>query len=221
MLKIKDISFSRGDTPILKNISFEVVPGQIVGFWGPSGCGKSTLLRCLAFLEQVDSGEILFGDMPLKTSHDINAYRKKIGFVFQDFGLWAMKTAIDNIVLPLCVVHGLSKEEAFFRAETTLTRLGIAHRKNAFPREMSGGEQQRLACARAIAVDPDLLILDEPSASLDSDSTQKIQEILREAREKNKTSLMATHDKKHLSLFDKLYIFENHTLKEKKEIDKL
>lgn len=216
MLEIKDLSFTRGAHEVLRKVSIQVKSGELIALHGPSGCGKTTLLRCIAFLEKAPKGSIHFDGHRVHTQHEILEFRKKVGFVPQDHGLWSLKTAIDNVTLPLTLVHGLSQQEANTRAVEMLKELEIDHKKNSYPDQLSGGEKQRLAFARALAIRPTLLLLDEPSASLDKARAVNLQEILKRERALGVSILMATHDSRYLPLFDRIYEFDHHSLTEHK-----
>lgn len=220
MLEVRGLSFKRNSgretREILKEIDLTVKAGEFVALKGPSGCGKTTLLRCISFLEKPTSGKILFDGRVITHPSEISGFRKKTGFVFQDHGLWSLKTVTENIVLPLVLVHGVSAEKARLQADDMLKQMGIDHRDKAFPSELSGGEKQRLAFARALAIRPKLLILDEPSASLDQERSLNLQVLLKAERSKGTAILMSTHDASYLPLFDRIYEFSSDTFKETK-----
>ncbi|KAA0698769.1 ATP-binding cassette domain-containing protein [Neorhizobium sp. P12A] len=180
---------------VLKGIDLEIEEGESVGIVGPSGSGKSTLLMVLAGLETLDSGEIIIKDTPLhRLSEDrIADFRgRNIGIVFQSFHLIANMTALENVAVPLELAN---VKDAFAIARRELEAVGLGERLNHYPGQLSGGEQQRVAIARALAPSPALLIADEPTGNLDTDTGRQIADLLFAQRvERGTTLLLVTHD---------------------------
>lgn len=158
---------------------------------GQSGCGKSTLLRMIAGLIVPSSGEIYIDQ---NKAEDTEVYRKNIGFVFQNNGLFNHLSAIENITLPLTLVHNFTKENAKDRAEELLTRFGLENHSNKKPAELSGGQQQRIAIARAVAPKPKILLLDEPTAALDPEYTNEVLHMINELKNDDVSFIIATHE---------------------------
>lgn len=158
---------------------------------GKSGCGKSTLLRILGALIPADSGSAKINDLEIL---DSPTYRKEIGFVFQQNGLLKHLTALENITLPLTLVHGYTKIEAEKRAMELLERFGLAAEINKYPRQLSGGQMQRIAIARAVAPKPQILLLDEPTSALDPEYTNEVLDMINELRGDGVGFIIATHE---------------------------
>jgi ABC-type polar amino acid transport system ATPase subunit len=183
---------------VLSGVTFDVGRGELVALMGPSGAGKSTVLRVIAGLETFHSGTVHVQDLILNGGYHASAtvknLRGKVGMVFQFHHLFEHLPVIKNVWLAPVHAHGLPLKEAERRARELLATLGVAHRATALPRELSGGEAQRVAIARALAVDPPLLLLDEPTASLDSGRRTELRDLLRGLTREGRTLLVATHD---------------------------
>ena len=179
-------------------VSVQLPRGKMVALRGPSGCGKSTLLNLLGALDRPDSGRVSVdgSDVAQLRGADEVAYRRnKIGFVFQMFNLMPHLSAVENVMLPMELAGGLSPKERRAKAETLLERVGLApDRYTRRPTRLSGGEQQRVAIARALANDPALILADEPTANLDSQTGSQVIALLRKLANENRTVVIATHD---------------------------
>ena len=199
ILRVDQLCLSRGARQILRGVSFAVDRGELVALMGLSGGGKTTILRAVAALEAFDSGVIEVEGVALEPRGAtprprLRELRRRVGMVFQMHHLFEHLSAIDNITLaPLHVVHA-PRADAEKRADELLESLGVSHRRNAFPRELSGGEAQRIAIARAMAMDPPLLLMDEPTASLDPARRQELGETLVELTRGGRTLIVTTHD---------------------------
>ena len=199
IIELKNADLTLGDAAasvhVLKGMSLSILEGESVGILGPSGSGKSTLLMVLAGLEQLDSGEIIIRDTPLHTlSEDkVADFRgRNIGIVFQSFHLIANMTALENVAVPLELAN---VKDAFDIARRELQSVGLGERLSHYPGQLSGGEQQRVAIARALAPSPKLLIADEPTGNLDTDTGRQIADLLFAKRaERGTTLLLVTHD---------------------------
>jgi len=199
-VQVRDLTktYQRGGTPVhaLRDVSLSVSPGEFVGVSGPSGSGKSTLLHLLAALDQPSSGTIQVGSWGLDTLDPSarSAYRRSmVGLVFQEFHLVPTMTARENVALPL-ILAGVPPRERTPRADRMLDAVGLGDRMDHRPAELSGGEQQRVATARALVGDPPILLADEPTGNLDSETGARIVDLLtRICREHNRTVLVATH----------------------------
>ena len=192
-------SFRRGseDIHVLSNLDLEVQRGEFLALMGPSGSGKSTLLNLIGGLDRASAGSVQIGGDRIDQLGDrpLAAWRARhVGFVFQFYNLLAVLSAERNVELPLLLTH-LSKKERREHAETALKVVGLSHRTHHFPRQLSGGEQQRVGIARAIVTDPTLLLCDEPTGDLDRKSGDEILSLLQALnREHGKTIIMVTHD---------------------------
>lgn len=196
MLSIKSITKKYGDIVALDDVSFDVDDGEFVFITGPSGAGKTTLLKMLLREVTPDSGEIIFdGDdivkLPVKKIPQI---RQKIGVVFQDFKVLSEETVYENIEIALAVI-GLPNTEWKARIEHVLKLVGLIERSNLFPSQLSGGELQRVSLARALVVNPKIVLADEPTGNLDWDTAEKIMDLMELVNKEGKTIIMATHNK--------------------------
>ena len=217
--------YGHGDTAVeaLKNVNMQVAPGEVVGLVGPSGSGKSTLLKCLGAIIEPTSGRMTLGneviyDNGWKTS-DLRALRRdRIGFVFQAPYLIPFLDVIDNVAL-LPMLAGVPNVQARQRALELLTALDVAHRANAEPGQLSGGEQQRVSIARALANKPPVILADEPTAPLDSERALSVMRILNAMAQQAQTAIIVvTHDEKIIPSFKRIYhIRDGQTIEEKGE----
>jgi cell division transport system ATP-binding protein len=188
-------AYSRG-VYALRDLSLHVDKGDFVFLTGPSGAGKSTLLRLLLRQEVPSEGELIVGGRNLATltSRQVQAYRRSLGFVFQDFKLLPEKTVLDNVAfVPRVLGMPLSQQQR--RTFQVLKWVGLQHRMNAYPIELSGGEQQRIAIARALVNDPAIILADEPTGNLDPDLSLEIMNLFREINARGTTVVVATHDR--------------------------
>lgn len=195
MIKIENLNYAYTDTPVLKNISFEIQENEMVGLLGLSGSGKTTLLKILSGLLQPESG--------IYTIESNKAYEKgkrnkmlvnELGVVFQDYNLFMHLTVLDNLVLPYRLRFKKSKEESKKVAIEMLSQFGLQEHLYKFPNECSGGQQQRIAIARALILNPSVLLIDEPTAALDQENTMIVSELLRDLNKKGLTVIVITHD---------------------------
>lgn len=196
MLRVRGLSKQFDGKQVLDGVSFSVGQGETLVVTGPSGSGKSTALRCINRLVEPDSGTIQVCGIPIRELDDdelVHA-RRKIGFVFQRFNLIGRLTALENVALPL-VARGVPKNEALIKAASALERVGLTGHTSKLPSEMSGGQQQRVGIARALVGDPEVMLWDEPTASLDPILVGEVLDLMRElAREHGKTMVMVTHE---------------------------
>jgi cell division transport system ATP-binding protein len=192
--------YSRG-LYALRDLSLTVGKGEFVFLTGPSGAGKSTLLRLLLAQEKPSEGDIVVNghDLSKLSRGEIQEYRRGIGFIFQDFKLIPMRTVFENVAFVLEVL-GVPAAQQRRRAFQVLKWVGLQHRINAYPRDLSGGEQQRIAIARALVNDPALVLADEPTGNLDPDLSLEIMNLLREINAGGTTVLVATHDRELIRL---------------------
>lgn len=202
LLCVENLSKSYGDLQVLKSVSFDVYKGEIKAFIGPSGTGKSTLLRCINQLTVPDSGSVyLNGEEITHAGSKINLYRQKMGMVFQNFNLFDHLTAVRNVEIALLKVRKMSKEEARKKAMFELERVGMAEKADAYPAQLSGGQAQRVSIARALAMDPDVMLFDEPTSALDPELKREVLEVMRKLAADGMTMLIVTHEMNFATAF--------------------
>lgn len=200
MIKVRNLTKVFGDNTIFNSLSFDINPGEVCVVIGPSGTGKSTLLRCLNLLEQPESGILTIDNREIDLGHASKAetkfIRQKISMVFQSFNLYRNKTAVENITEPLTVVKKMKKADAVPIAENLLTKVGMFHRKDAYPVTLSGGEQQRVGIARAMGMDSSMILFDEPTSALDPSLVSEVLNVIKQLASENVTMLIVTHEMK-------------------------
>ena len=180
---------------VLDGISTEIHKGEVVAVIGPSGSGKSTFLRSLNLMEEPTDGKILFENVDITDPKiDINRHRQKIGMVFQQFNLFPHKTVKENIMLAPVTLKLMSREEASQKADELLERVGLPDKANAYPGRLSGGQKQRIAIARALAMNPDVMLFDEPTSALDPEMVGEVLEIMKELAHTGMTMVVVTHE---------------------------
>lgn len=198
MLSIKNLYKSFGKTEVLKGISLNIEPGKVVAIIGPSGAGKTTLLRCMNFLEKADSGEMDFDgaqiDLKKVSKKTILQIRRKTAFVFQNYNLFNNKTALENVMEGLVIARKIPKPEAKDIAFKALEKVGLKDRADFYPVSLSGGQQQRVGIARAIAVNPEVILFDEPTSALDPELTGEVLAVIRQLANEGTTMVIVTHE---------------------------
>jgi len=195
VLHATGIRKSFGDRQVLRGVDVSLAQHEVVALIGASGSGKSTLLRCLGLLEPIDDGQILLsGDDISDPRVDANAVRARLGAVFQSFNLFPHLSVLDNVTLASRVVHRIPRRDAEARARELLARIGLADKAGEHPDRLSGGQQQRAAIIRAIATDPEVLLLDEITSALDPELVGEVLELVRDLAVAGSTILMATHE---------------------------
>jgi ABC-type polar amino acid transport system ATPase subunit len=195
ILELIDIKKSFGENEVLRGISLKVMPKEVITIIGPSGSGKSTLLRCMNFLNEPDSGKIIFLGQDISDKDiDINAVRTQMNMVFQCFNLFMHLTAKRNISLALMKVKKMKKAEADEIALKTLDKVGLRDKADSYPGELSGGQQQRVAIARALAMDPKVILFDEPTSALDPELIGEVLEVMKKLAMSGMTMVVVTHE---------------------------
>ncbi|MBN7287534.1 MULTISPECIES: amino acid ABC transporter ATP-binding protein [Campylobacter] len=195
MIEIKNLSKNYGNLQVLNDISVSVEKGEVIAIIGPSGGGKSTFLRCINRLEEPSSGQIsINGEDILSKKADINKIRQKISMVFQHFNLFANKNVLENLTLAPIKAGILSKNEAEARADELLKSVGLLDKKYAYPHKLSGGQKQRIAIARALAMDPEVILFDEPTSALDPEMIGEVLDIMKDVASRGITMLVVTHE---------------------------
>ena len=194
-LTLQDVHKSFGKVEVLKGIDLAVAEHEVVCMIGASGSGKSTLLRCVNLLEPVDRGRIVVGDQELTARGvDVNVVRRRIGIVFQAYNLFPHMSVLDNITLAPRKALKLARAEAEARALELLERFGLSDKRDDYPDRLSGGQQQRVAIVRALAMRPDLMLLDEVTSALDPELVAEVLGVIRELASEGMTMLIATHE---------------------------
>ena len=195
MIKLDNLKKAFGDHEVLKGINLEVKKGEILVIIGPSGSGKSTVLRCMNLLETPTGGDVIFeGKSLVDKSTDIDEVRQKIGMVFQNFHLFPHKTIMENVTLAPMTVKKMSKADAEKKAENLLKRVGLFDKKDSYPSQLTGGQKQRIAIARALAMEPDMMLFDEPTSALDPEMVKEVLDVIKELADEGMTMAIVTHE---------------------------
>lgn len=215
LVQIKNLSLRYGDFIALNDISVDFMPETCVVICGPSGSGKSSLLRCVNRLEEFDSGDVIFDGESLKNAKNISQIRSNIGMVFQHFELYPHLSILNNITLAPQKVNGVQRNEAEEKAYELLDRVGIIDQAKKYPDELSGGQQQRAAIARALALEPKLMMFDEPTSALDPEMISEVLKVMRDLAQNGMTMLVVTHEMGFArEAADKFYFFDEGLLVE-------
>lgn len=205
-LQVKDLHKTFGQHEVLKGISLDAHRGDVISIIGSSGSGKSTFLRCINLLETPTAGEILVngeliemkngrhGEAMPVSDKQVQRIRSRLAMVFQGFNLWSHMTVIENVIEAPIHVLGVPKKEALERAEAYLQRVGLWERRDYYPGHLSGGQQQRAAIARALAVEPEVLLFDEPTSALDPELVGEVLNVMKSLAEEGRTMLVVTHE---------------------------
>ena len=203
LISARSVHKSFGDVPVLRGVSLDVHPGEVVAIIGPSGSGKTTFIRTLNGLEAIDSGSIVVDGLTLQDPHSggrrvkkaqMRAARRELGMVFQRFNLFPHLTAIENVARAPRVVAGVSRQEAAERARELLDQMGLSHRAQNHPSQLSGGQQQRVAIARALAMRPRAMLFDEVTSALDPEMVGEVLKVMRELADGGMTMVIVTHE---------------------------
>jgi L-cystine transport system ATP-binding protein len=198
MLEINNIHKSFGNNEIIKGVDLTIEKGDVVVILGPSGSGKTTLLRCINFLENADQGSVIIEDskvdMKKASKKQVHEIRQKVAFVFQNYNLFNNKTALENVTEGLIVGRKLPKGEANSIGRKSLDKVGLSEKYDSYPSELSGGQQQRVGIARAIALNPDIILFDEPTSALDPELVGEVLSVMKTIANEGTTMLVVTHE---------------------------
>jgi L-cystine transport system ATP-binding protein len=199
MISVQGLYKSFGDLEVLKGIDLQIDKGKVVVIIGPSGSGKTTLLRCLNVLETPTKGIISLGDKTLDfskkiTKQEISAFRRLTGMVFQSYNLFPHMTALENVMEGPVTVKGETKEKARKKAEELLAKVGLADKVNLYPFQLSGGQQQRVGIARALAMEPEVMLFDEPTSALDPELVGEVLKVMKDLANEGMTMVVVTHE---------------------------
>lgn len=206
ILRVSGLTKKYGKVIALRNVSFDLAPGEVLSVIGSSGCGKSTLLKCLNYLEEPSFGLVEVrgrhigriprpdGSLRRQSARELNAIRPAIGIVFQSLNLWSHLSAVENIAKGPIKVRRIPAEQARQRARALLERFGLAAKADSLPSDLSGGEKQRVAICRALAMDPELMLFDEPTSALDPELVNEVVTVLRELANQGMAMIVVTHE---------------------------
>lgn len=206
MIKVEHLKKNYGDLEVLKDVSLNVAKGEVVSIIGPSGAGKSTLLRCINLLEVPTSGNIEVSGEPIEyklnktgaltfgTRMQLTELRTKVSMVFQQFNLWPTKTVLGNVMEGLTVVKKMKKDEAWEIAMRELKRVGLDGKADTYPTYLSGGQQQRVGIARALAMNPEVILFDEPTSALDPELVKEVLDLMVDLAKTGMTMIVVTHE---------------------------
>lgn len=195
MIHVNNLHKYFGENEVLKGINENIKKGEVVVVIGPSGSGKSTFLRCLNLLEVPTDGEIIFEEKNITDKKtNINEIREKMGMVFQQFNLFPHKTVLENLTIAPINVKNKSKDEAVKKANDLLKKVGLLDKAGAYPASLSGGQKQRIAIARALAMEPDVMLFDEPTSALDPEMVGEVLNVMKELAKEGMTMVVVTHE---------------------------
>ena len=195
MISVHSLHKSYNGNEVLKGISAEINTGDVLCIIGPSGSGKSTFLRCLNLLEKPDSGTVYLDGVELTDQHtDINQQRMKMGMVFQQFNLFPHMTVLENLTVSPLMLKKISQDQAEAKAMVLLERIGLAQKAKAYPAQLSGGQKQRIAIARALCMEPEVMLFDEPTSALDPEMVGEVLDVMKELARDGMTMIVVTHE---------------------------
>ena len=198
MIQVENIHKKFDQNEILKGIDLTINQGEVVVIIGPSGSGKTTFLRCLNFLERADEGYLKIGDQQVDfekvSKKEILDIRKKTAMVFQQYALFSNRTALENVIEGLVIARKVPKKEATEKGRDLLAKVGLEGKEDHYPHELSGGQQQRVGIARALALNPEVILFDEPTSALDPELVGETLEVIKDVAQSGSTSVIVTHD---------------------------
>ena len=223
MIRVEHLYKSYGKLEVLKDISVEIKKGEVIAIIGPSGSGKSTFLRCLNLLEEPTGGAIYIKNENLVDENtDINVIRRNVGMVFQHFNLFPNKTVLENLTLAPMKVKKMKKEEIEEKAYMLLEKVGLKEKASSYPNQLSGGQKQRIAIARALAMDPEVILFDEPTSALDPEMIKEVLDVMKTLAEEGMTMLIVTHEMGFAkNVADRVFFMDRGTILEDTTPEKL
>ena len=223
MIRVEHLYKSYGKLEVLKDISVEIKKGEVIAIIGPSGSGKSTFLRCLNLLEEPTGGAIYIKNENLVDENtDINIIRRNVGMVFQHFNLFPNKTVLENLTLAPMKVKKMKKEEIEEKAYMLLEKVGLKEKASSYPNQLSGGQKQRIAIARALAMDPEVILFDEPTSALDPEMIKEVLDVMKTLAEEGMTMLIVTHEMGFAkNVADRVFFMDRGTILEDTTPEKL
>lgn len=212
LLRLENITKKYGDNLVLDSVSLEITKGEVCAILGPSGCGKSTFLRCINGLESIQGGKIFFKDTQISGENVKTQWKKvrqKIGMVFQNYELFPHLSVLENIILAPMKVENRKREEAITEALNLLRRVGLEQKKDVYPKSLSGGQKQRVAIVRALCMNPEIMLFDEVTASLDPEMVKEVLDVIKELASEGMTMLLVTHEMKFAqNVADRIVFFD-------------
>ncbi|MBX7490014.1 amino acid ABC transporter ATP-binding protein [Helicobacter turcicus] len=212
LLKLESIVKKYDNNLVLNHVSLEVKKGEVCAILGPSGCGKSTFLRCINGLESIEGGKIYLDGVQISgegVQTKWSKVRQKIGMVFQNYELFPHLNVLENITLAPIKVQNRSINDAREQALKLLERVGLAHKKDSYPKELSGGQKQRVAIVRALCMNPEIMLFDEVTASLDPEMVKEVLDVIKELAENGMTMVLVTHEMKFAKhVADRIVFFD-------------
>ena len=195
MIKVENLHKYFGDLEVLKGVNAEVKKSEVVCVIGPSGSGKSTFLRCLNLLEVPTDGKIYIDGVELmEHQKEIDKYRQKVGMVFQQFNLFPHLTVMENLTLAPVLLKKMTKEQAVEKGKELLKRVGLAEKAESYPNQLSGGQKQRIAIARALEMNPEIMLFDEPTSALDPEMVGEVLDVMKDLAKSGMTMVVVTHE---------------------------
>ncbi|GFZ80645.1 arginine ABC transporter ATP-binding protein [Paenibacillus marchantiophytorum] len=198
MIRMANITKSFGKNEVLKGINLTVKKGEVVCILGPSGSGKTTLLRCMNYLEKPNNGEVTIGDFTVNckrpSKQDIHTLRQKTAMVFQHYNLFKHKTVLENVMEGLVIVQKQPKDKARETSVKVLEKVGLGSKLDAYPSQLSGGQQQRVGIARALALNPEVILFDEPTSALDPELVGEVLDVIQKIAKEGITMIVVTHE---------------------------
>lgn len=210
LLEVKNLNKKYGDREIIRDVSFDMEKGETVVVIGPSGTGKSTMLMCVNRLVEPNGGNIFLNGKEITGAKNVDSFRQRIGMVFQDFNLFNHLTVLENVRIGPMKVKKVPKEKATKIAMENLGKVGLADRADAYPAQLSGGQKQRVGIARALAMEPDLILFDEPTSALDPELIGEVLEVMKKLAYEGMTMLIVTHEMGFArDISDRLIFMEN------------
>lgn len=213
LLKLENITKKYGDNLVLDSVSLEISKGEVCAILGPSGCGKSTFLRCINGLESIQRGKIFFKEKQIAGEGAKVQWRKvrqKVGMVFQNYELFPHLSVLENIILAPIKVENRKKDGVIAQAMSLLKRVGLEQKSNAYPKELSGGQKQRVAIVRALCMNPEIMLFDEVTASLDPEMVKEVLDVIKELASEGMTMLLVTHEMKFAqNVADRIVFFDH------------
>ena len=195
MIRVEHLYKNFGQLEVLKDISVNIKKGEVIAIIGPSGSGKSTFLRCLNLLEEPTGGAIYIKyENLMDDKTDINLIRRNVGMVFQHFNLFPHKTVLENLTLAPMKVKNMKQKDIEEKAYKLLEKVGLKEKASAYPNQLSGGQKQRIAIARALAMDPEVILFDEPTSALDPEMIKEVLDVMKDLAEEGMTMIIVTHE---------------------------